>query len=393
VLYVVGSLDSGGTEHQLLLLCKGLAGRGFRISVYTLAPGGELVPDMIAAGVNVIHPPFKSKKKQGHLHAGLRLAIPALQLLWLFVYRRPRIVHFLLPEAYVFGGILAGVAMLPRRVMGRRSLNDYQRRQHPQLARIETWLHRSMDVIVGNSRRVVRQLVEDEGVPEAKTRLIYNGIDLARFSRLRDRDVVRRALDLDADALVMAIVANLIPYKGHADLLAALGRVKSQLPEKWALLIVGRDNGIGSALAGQARELGIDRHVRFLGQRSDIPDLLGAADVGLLASHEEGFSNAILEKMAAGLPVIATDVGGNSEAIVEGVTGFLVPPRDPEALGVAIVKLCSDRALARRMGDAGRARVRQEFSIDRCIGRYEQLYGFLGLKPAAGAVPGRLRAG
>jgi glycosyltransferase involved in cell wall biosynthesis len=277
--------------------------------------------------------------------------------------------------------------------MGRRSLNNYQRRQHPQLARIETWLHRSMDLIVGNSRRVVRQLVEEEGVPETKTRLIYNGLDLARFSQLRDRNVVRSALDLDPDTFVMVIVANLIPYKGHADLLAALGHVKSQLPENWALLIVGRDNGIGSVLAEQARELGIDGHVRFLGQRSDIPDLLGAADMGLLSSHEEGFSNAILEKMAAGLPVIATDVGGNSEAIVEGVTGLLVPPRDPEIFGAAIVKLRSDRALARRMGDAGKARVCKEFSIDRCVRQYEQLYEFLGLKLEAGPVPGRLRAG
>jgi glycosyltransferase involved in cell wall biosynthesis len=173
---------------------------------------------------------------------------------------------------------------------------------------------------------------------------------------------------------VLALIANLIPYKGHADLLHALALVKQRLPRDWTMLCVGRDDGIGGALAALARDLGLARHLRWLGPRDDVPALLAASDIGLLCSHQEGFANSILEGMAARLPMVVTDVGGNGEAVCDGETGLVVPPRDPARLAEAIVALARDPARRRAMGAAGRRRVAAEFSIEACVSAYERLY-------------------
>jgi glycosyltransferase involved in cell wall biosynthesis len=138
-------------------------------------------------------------------------------------------------------------------------------------------------------------------------------------------------------------------------------------------------------LACLADNNGIGAKLLWLGVRDDIPDLLGAADLGLLSSHQEGFSNALLELMAAGLPVVATDVGGNREAVIDGETGILVPPRSPNALAQAIVDLANDAEARTRFGAAGRRRVSQEFSLDSCVEHYDQLFSAVscGCSPAA----------
>jgi len=146
------------------------------------------------------------------------------------------------------------------------------------------------------------------------------------------------------------------------------------LPLDWKLFIVGRDDGIGDDLRAQAVAAGLDRNVVFLGARKDIPALLSACDIGLLCSHEEGFSNAILEGMAAGLPMVVTEVGGNPEAVLNGETGLVVPPRSPRQLADAIVRLAGDQALRARFGAEAKRRVAENFTLDRCAERYGSLY-------------------
>jgi len=140
------------------------------------------------------------------------------------------------------------------------------------------------------------------------------------------------------------------------------------------MVCVGRDTGIGGELKQQAIKLGIDEHVLWLGERTDAIDWLGASDIGLLTSHEEGFSNSILEGMACGLPMVVTDVGGNPEAVVDGENGFTVPSRNPEALSQVILKLAQDLELRKSMGAKGRQRVHKLFGIDRCVDLYAALY-------------------
>ena len=121
-----------------------------------------------------------------------------------------------------------------------------------------------------------------------------------------------------------------------------------------------------------ARNLGAN--IKFLGERSDVPALLAAADFGILSSHQEGFSNVILESMAAGLPMIVTNVGGNPEAVLDRQTGIVVPPHDPQALGQAIVELAHDGTLRRQLADGAVSRVRKEFSMESCVNAHERLY-------------------
>jgi glycosyltransferase involved in cell wall biosynthesis len=184
------------------------------------------------------------------------------------------------------------------------------------------------------------------------------------------------------------VIANLIPYKGHADLFAALANVRERLHGPWRLVLIGRDEGVGPELKQQAELLGISPNILWLGERPNAQATLAAADLGVLPSHQEGFSNSLIEKMAHALPVVATRAGGNSDAVVDGESGCLVPIADPGALGAAIIALYEDAGLRTRMGAAARLRVERLFSLKVCVGRYLNLYR--GITSNAGAPVARL---
>jgi glycosyltransferase involved in cell wall biosynthesis len=267
---------------------------------------------------------------------------------------------------------------VPIKIMSRRSLSGYQQ-NWPMVARVERLLHGRMDAVTGNSGAVVGQL-RAEGIPEAKLRLIYNGIDID--ARPPSRVAARQQLDIDPDAFVGVIVANLIPYKGHHDLINGLATVRHQLPYPWCMLVAGRDHGLQHELEALAHHHGIAANIQFLGERSDVSRLLAAADIGLLTSHQEGFSNAILEAMAAELPVIVTEVGGNPEAVLHERTGLVVPAQNPGTIGKAVIRLARDPLLRTRLGGAARARVEQEFSLNHCVRAHSELYEALLAKHA-----------
>jgi glycosyltransferase involved in cell wall biosynthesis len=188
------------------------------------------------------------------------------------------------------------------------------------------------------------------------------------------RRIARRVFGFADDCLVLAIVANLIGYKGHADLLDALAFAHSRLAVDWRLLAVGRDDGEGARLRQRAEALGIAPHIWWAGERQDVAQFFAAADIVVVASHEEGFSNSLIEAMAHGLPVVATAVGGNLDAVVAGETGLVVPSRAPAAMADAIVALAAESALRAGMGDAGRQRAAAEFGLDACVAGYLALY-------------------
>jgi glycosyltransferase involved in cell wall biosynthesis len=292
------------------------------------------------------------------------------KLYWLMRRWQPDIAHFYLPGPYLIGAHVAIAARVPVKIMSRRSLSDYQR-NWPLVAKLERRLHTKMDAVIGNSKAVVRQLIE-EGIPETKVRLIYNGIEVSRA--LPDRAEARRRLGISEDALVGVVIATLIHYKGHRELVRGLSHIEQEMPSNWTVLVAGRDHGIRAELEALAAARGISHRLRFLGEYSDIPGLLAVADFGLLTSREEGFSNVILEGMAAGLAMIVTDVGGNAEAVVHAETGFVVPPRNPKAISDAVIMLARDPQARQRLGAAARQRVEQEFSIYKCVKAHLDLY-------------------
>ncbi len=360
-------LDVGGTERHIARIVPALRRRGLDVMLYVMERGGPLEAEIAARGVPVEGPP-----SGGRLHwpkASLALA------LWLR-RERPEVVHFFLPRPYVFGSLAAELAGHRRRLMSRRSLTDY-RAKYPLLGAVERLLHRRTFGLLGNSQAVLDQLATevDDG---AKLALIHNGIELPSPVFTGGRRQMRDMLQIPADALVISVIANLIAYKGHRDLLAALALIKDRLPAQWRLLAIGRDDGIGAELKASAQALDVAGNILWLGERSDVDELLAASDIFVLPSHQEGFSNALLEAMAARLPVVASDIGGNRDAVIENETGFLVPVRDPRALAAAILSLANSAELRRGLGEAGRRRVEQHFSLQACVDRYERLYRALG---------------
>ena len=391
LLHVIGSLKIGGTERHLARIAPRLHLLGWRVSIFTLTEPGPLAGPLEDQGIAVSTPPLPGwLRRAGRWARPLRMAVVLAVLIVHLLRRQPRIVHYWLPHSYVIGmsGTLMARAFAPWsrglrvRVMSRRSLNLYKRTSWA-LRHTESRLHRFCTAVLGNSRAVTAEL-EAEGVAPDRLHLIYNGVETAETAppdSPAGRRAARLALGLPPDAVVLTKLANLIPYKGHADLLVAFAEARRRSSARLALCLVGRDDGIGPALQAQAAGLGISEDVLFLGPRSDVFSILASSDVAVMSSHEEGFSNAILEAMSAGLPVVATCVGGNAEAVLDGETGLVVPPRDPRAMADALVQLIDDPPLRRRCGEAGRRRVRAEFDLDACVRRYDSLYAGLLTPP------------
>jgi sugar transferase (PEP-CTERM/EpsH1 system associated) len=220
------------------------------------------------------------------------------------------------------------------------------------------------------SRDLARWLIEDVRVPARKVRTIYNGVDTCSFSP-GDREAARHGLGVPDGWKVVGTVGRLDPVKDHEGLIQAFARVPQDGP---VLLVLVGDGPLRGRLATVVSRLDLQDRIRILGDRDDIPLLLRSFDVFVLPSVGEGVSNALLEAMATGLPVVATQVGGNQELVQDGVTGRLVEARCPEALAAVITAYLKNTELARRHGAAGRARVEREFSLTRMLAAYEELY-------------------
>jgi len=224
---------------------------------------------------------------------------------------------------------------------------------------------------------VIRQRLIAEGYNGEKIHVIKNGIDLSRFTQKTESGKLRQELGLYPTAPVVVVLARLSKVKGIEYFLEAAAAVAKRCEEA-RFLIVGDlkdDPAYKASLKRQAIRLGLGRRVIFTGFRLDVPELLAEATISVLPCHTgEGLSNSILESMAAGLPIVATTVGGNPELVDDGRTGILVPPRDAGALAGAISLLLSDADMARRFGAAGRERALKEFSLERMVRTTENFY-------------------
>jgi glycosyltransferase involved in cell wall biosynthesis len=282
----------------------------------------------------------------------------------------PDILHAFLFHAYTIGAFLSPLLRVRAFVSSRRSLGHFKANR-PAALLIERAANHFASVVVANSEAVKRDVMIREGLAGEQVIVIHNGIDMTRFAGCRGA-LMRQQVDIAESAQVVGVVANFISYKGHECFLAAWQRVSTAYPHAVAILI--GDGRTRERVERLAEELQLTGSVRFLGNRPDVPMLLAAIDILVHPSEQEGFSNAILEGMAAGRPVIATDVGGNAEAVVHEETGLLVPSGDPAALAAAIERLFAHPEMAREFGAAGRRRVEREFGMDRMTSAYERLY-------------------
>jgi len=376
VVYLIGTLDIGGTEGQLVELVTRLDRRRFDPVVCCLTSSGPHHRVLGAAGVPVEIVGFKGLRVFRH---PVRVASELAGLGRFLKREQPAIVHAFLFWAYVIGAFAAKAAGVPVMIASRRSLGCFKEGALLQLL-LERLANRMTDVILANSEAVKADVCRQEGLARERVRVIHNGVDVTRYAVQADPELWAD-LGLAPDARTVGVVARLIDYKGHRVFLRACLHLAERYPGA-VFLIIG-DGPDASVLAGLSRDLGLRERVRFLGMRSDIPQLLPLLEVVVLPSLEEGFPNAVLEAMAAGRPVVATHVGGVPEAVVHGETGLLVPPGDPVALADAVGRLLHDPAQAKQMGLAGRERVSNRFNIDRMVRATEQVYQEI-LKEKAG---------
>jgi glycosyltransferase involved in cell wall biosynthesis len=245
---------------------------------------------------------------------------------------------------------------------------------------------RRADAFVAVSRDDQRKMIEIERIPPEKTRFIPNGIVLAAG---RERHDVREELGIGADRPVIGVVAVPRPQKALGVLLRATLLIRDAVPDVTLLVVGGSMDGSHSEyleqLRTQAAELGLGETVRFLGARQDVTDILAALDIAVLSSDYEGSPLSILEYMDAAKPVVATRVGGVPDLVEEGVNGLLVEAQNPSAFAAAVIELLQDPERAARMGEAGRKRRREQFTIDATARHVEALYE--ELLAAKGATP------
>lgn len=370
IAYLLPNLEAGGTERHVLSLARRLDGSRHSLSLFTTAGGGALYKDFSALlPVTVTGDPERGKRFRSSPREHLQVV---RSLARAFRCDRPDILHAYLPAANVIGPAAAKLAGIRRVIVSKRGLANYKT-DFPLLRRVEPMGNLLADVILVNSDAVRRDVEKTERFWSGKFRKIYNGVEpIAPWTRERVTQFRVRE-GIPPDSPVILSVSNFYPYKGHADLVAAASRVTASFPGA-IFLLAGRDAGTLDECRARVLQDGLARNVRFLGGRTDVADCIRASDLFVHPSHEEGFSNAILEAMAGGKAVVAYDVGGNPEAVRDGETGLLVPLRQPAALGDALTRLLADPSRRDAMGEAGRGRAAERFSMERMVEEMERLY-------------------
>lgn len=369
VLQLIDSFEQGGSERQALQLTRLLhRSDRFHVQLACLNSGGVLRAEIEDLKLGEI-PAFP-------LTAFYNLNALA-QMRRLERYLRATGVQVLHTHDFytnVFGMFVGSLAHVPVRLASMRETGGMRTSGQRRLQRLAYSLAHH---VVANSESVREELIR-QGVSAGKTTVIHNGIDLKRVtvpesSGLMDSFAhVGLPASMNGRYRYVTVVANMRhEVKDYPTFLRAARRVREAVPNA-AFLLAG-EGELMPSLRALARDLGIESSTHFLGRCESIADLLRISDICVLSSKAEGFSNSILEYMAAGRPVVATDVGGAREAIVEGRTGHLVPAGDDLLMAERIIHLLGSSHLL-RMGDDGRNVIKEKFSLEAQLGRTEELY-------------------
>lgn len=359
LMLVVPTLDQSGAEKQLTLLACRLPRDEFDVHVVALTRGGAFADELARHGVRVT---VLGKRWKFDPVAMWRLRK-------LIQTEQPDIVHTWLFAANAYGRLVVGRRMKPRPklIVSERCVDVWK-------AGWQLWLDQRLiartDRLIGNSVAVA-EFYKSIGYPADRVAVIPNGIEVPEPTPF-DRDKLLAELEIPAGAPIIGFVGRLAKQKRVDDLVFAMALVAILRPDAF-LLLVG-DGPERDKLMKFARDINIDHHTRFTGHRTDATKLLRIMDLFWIASDFEGQSNSIMEAMAAGLPVIASDIPPNRELVVDGETGFLVRVGDRAGFQQFADRILADPELARRLGDAGRERMRQHFSIEKMVESHARLY-------------------
>lgn len=365
VLEFINSFHIGGTERQFIALVRGLAEAGHEVHVGCLRNRGQFRGDL----------PSELPVRE-YAMPSLKSVTAARRVLELARYlRRHRIEVVHAAGLYanvvtVAAGRLAGTPVVLA------SVADLGQTWLPTLERAQRLVCRLADGVVINARAVGRRL-QDEGWAPDRLHVVHNGVEARKRPATDGGTALREELGIPAGAPLVGVVGRLSEWKGIDHFLDAAARVAREHPEVW-FLVVGGPNAGGEAYAEELRRraanLDLGERTVFTGFRTDVPEILPGLTISVQPSLSEGLSNVILESMAAGLPMVVTDVGGNPELIRDGVDGLVVPPADPPALAAAIGRLLDAPESARAMGLSAWRSASERFSLDEMVEHTLELY-------------------
>lgn len=364
VLYLIDKMGRGGAQTHLLALASRLDRGRFSPAITCLLYEGEMAESVRAADL-----PLEALGARRIY--GLTAVRSFVRLVRRLRRERPAIVHTYLTSANVFGALAARAAGVPHLLTSRR---DTGFGDSPTLSRALTLTSRGATKIVCVSEDVAEVVACRERADRSKLVVIPNGIDLERFSPRGCRLEARRRLGLPDDARVAITVTHITPVKGMDVLAEAAPRILEQLPETWFVVVGDGDEPDEASFRRLLDDRGLRDRFILAGDRTDIPDLLEAADLFVLPSRSEGQPNALIEAMAMGLPIVATRVGGVPELAADGEEALLVPPESPPALASACTSVLASPELGRRLGAAGRDRARRAHDAAVMARQYESLY-------------------
>ncbi len=357
ILHTESSIGWGGQELRILTEMEGMARRGHRVHLLT-AGTADILPAARARGLAATGLPIEAKKLTGLVAVRRWLAREGAAFDVINTHSST--------DAWLVALACATLPRMPPVVRTRHVSTPVNN------APATRWLYRRATAhLVVTGEALKRQLVRDNGIDAERITSVRTGIDLARFRPL-DRARARVRCGVDARPAV-AILATLRDLKGHDDLLDAWRLLRERVPG-WQLLVIG-DGPRRAHLEGRVAALGLAGDVRFAGNQDDVPAWYACADIAVLPSYgDEGVPQSLMQAAACGLPAVATPIGAIPEAVVDGKTGILVPPRAPPALADALVRLMTDADLRARMGAAAHAYAQANFGIDAMLDAMEAVF-------------------
>lgn len=367
VLLVVDQFGKtlGGGERIVLKLAAQLPAWGYRVSILTFAvhPQSPLLQSPAPC------PVYTLPLQRTYDLTALRGAFALRQFIR---QHHIRIVQTFFESSDIWAGFVTKTMSRASLIWSRRDMGILRTSKHHAAYRL---MARLPDKVFTVSELVRQYTIDTDHVAPEKVQTIYNGLNLADFApSAQTCDQTHRP----PTHWVIATVGNIRHIKGHDILLRAAALVIARYPNI-TFQITGEvlEPAYMESLDKLIRDLNLTGRVRFTGGSNNLPQLLAAADLFVLPSRSEGFSNAIIEAMAAGLPVVATNVGGNAEAVQHGTTGLIVPPQDPEAMAAAILALLDNPHQAQTMGTAGRQLVLDKFTTEAMMRQTTHVYATL----------------
>lgn len=368
ILYLIDQMrDMGGAERNLVNILTHIDQTHFHYFLYTFQLESPMKELLEIENIPCIQLPYPTSPD------GIKK-----YLAWVRKIKQQKIhiLHSYFESSDIWGTLLAKLAGIPVIVSSKRDLGFLKSKKVLLAYR---FINPFITKIIAVSDAVKNQVSIQEKVDLDKIVTIYNGVDIFKFNGATDQFSLRNELKLHSSWPVVGVIANIKPIKGLEYFIQAAAEIVRQFPYTH-FIIVGsglptpESQNYYRQLQTLISELKLGDNLFFLGKRDDIPEILSMIDISVLPSLSEGFSNTVIESMAAGKPVVVTDVGGNAEAVEHGKTGYVVPARDVDKLAEAICALLADRNLAHRMGQAGRLRAKQLFSIETMISKIENLY-------------------